>query len=113
MTYTGNGWREMAAGTMKDDSMVRLPGGGAEHGRAVTGFGHGRSGAGRVAAVSDWRVGPDTGGRHLYCAGTWQCCPVQVESGMVPGEDGAPMHGLRRGKEETNRWDPVAEIFTN
>jgi hypothetical protein len=48
----------------------------------------------------EWRrlwtgtVDPDTGGRHLY-------------------GDGALTRGPRRGKEETDRWDPVAEIFLN
>jgi hypothetical protein len=33
VTCAGNGWHEMAAGTVKDDGAARLPGGGAKRGR--------------------------------------------------------------------------------
>jgi hypothetical protein len=32
---------------------------------------------------------------------------------MVPGGDGALMHGPQHGKEETDRWNPAAKIFLN
>jgi hypothetical protein len=31
---------------------------------------------------------------------------------MAQGGDRAPTRGPQRGKEETNRWDPMAEIFS-
>jgi hypothetical protein len=49
------------AGSWSGAREACLPGGGAERGRAATGFGHGRSGAGRVAAASDRRCRPGHG----------------------------------------------------
>jgi hypothetical protein len=102
VTYTGNGWREMAAGTVKDDDVARLPDGRVERGRAATGFGHRRLGAGRVAVALDRRCRPG----HGRSAPLWHGC-------MVPGGDGAPTCGPRRGNVETDRWDPATEIFLN
>jgi hypothetical protein len=79
VTCAGNGWREMAAGMTKDDGTTCLPNGGAECDRVATGFGHGRSGAGKVAAASDrWC-------RRLYGEGVWLRCPSQVEGGTERG----------------------------
>jgi hypothetical protein len=37
----------------------------------------------------------------------------RVARHVAPGGDGALTHGPRRRKEETDRWDPAAEIFLN
>jgi hypothetical protein len=37
----------------------------------------------------------------------------RVAQCVAPGGDVAPMDGPRRGKEETDRWDPAAQIFLN
>jgi hypothetical protein len=57
-------------GSWSGDHEARLPGGGAERGRAATGFGHGRSGAGRVATASDRRCRPG----HERSAPLWRGC---------------------------------------
>jgi hypothetical protein len=77
-TCTGNGWREMAAGTVRQCA-TRIPGGGAEHSRAAMGFKHGRSSAGRVVAASDRLC------RRFYGAGAWQRYPGQAEGGVARG----------------------------
>jgi hypothetical protein len=71
--------------------------------------GSGKSGDGLGSALSAWTRA--VGAFMARARGSAAPTRRRVAWCVVPGGDGAPTHGPQCGKEETDRWDPVAKYF--